>query len=177
MSLLKCSTFLDKVSCDVGEAENNGRHQRSMNLPVNRRLIGAIAIIASSLIATSVPFLYDAPPIANTVNNRNQQGNTDKTNTNMNPTTTSSSSGNSGSTDNPGSTTGSTHGNGHGNGGDKSNRHTGPSQYHGNGHAYAYGHVKNGNQGKAGSNGRHLGAIIGSHGQGSSHSSGHGKGR
>ena len=159
------------------EAENNGRHQRSMNLPVNRRLIGAITIIASSLIATSVPFLYHAPPIANTVNNGNQQANSDRTNTNTNPTTTSSSSGRSDSTNNPGSTTGSNPGNGHGNGGDRSNRHTGPSQNHGNGHAYAYGHAKNENHGKAGSNGRHLGAIIGSHCQGSIHSSVHGKGR
>ena len=173
----QASNILDKVSGDVGKAENNGRHKRSMNLPANRRLIGAIAIIASSLIATAVPFLYLAPPVANTVNNGDQPGNSDKTSTNTNATTSSSSSGSSGSTNNPESGTGSTPGSGHDKGGDKHNPHTGPSQHHGNGHAYAYGHAKNEDQGKAGSNGRHLGAIIGSHGQGSSHSSVHGKGR
>ncbi len=175
MSRLKCPTIWMKYQVRWGTAEEqNGRYERPMNFPADRRLIGAIAIIASSLIAASVPFLYHAPLSANTSNNGNGSG----SNTNTNPTpTATSSSGPSSSTSNPGSGEGHGKGNGHGSTEDKGNSHSGSSQSHGNGHAHAYGHDKNGDHGKAGLHGKHLGLIKGSHGQGSSSHSFHGKSR
>src|SRR6266702_1494126 len=81
-----------------------------MNLQANRRLIGVLVLIASSLTAVAVPFLYHAPINANTANNGNGSGNT---NNNTNPTSPTS-------TNNP-SGTGSSNGK---NSDDKDDTHT-----------------------------------------------------
>ncbi len=129
-----------------------------MNLQANRRLIGVLVLIASSLTAVAVPFLYHAPINANTANNGNGSGNT---NNNTNPTSPTS-------TNNP-SGTGSSNGK---NSDDKDDTHTPKnhvSRGQGQGHAYAKGHSKSGDRDRDPPHGKPPGLGVSSHGQGSNH--------
>ena len=130
---------------DGAETKRETRTDLKLNLSTNRRKLGAIGLIAASVIAFSIPFLLHSPTSANTTTSNPKGPGTTGTNTNPNTNPSGTSTNPSGSGDN-----------GNGSKGNEAcdndnDTKTGDPP----GHAYAYGHSKNGNHDKDG-----LGKIM-----------------